>query len=243
MKATHKRFFMPFFIALAALLSACATTVDSRVTTFQRWPVDAVNNATFAFASVAPEKATLEQMSYQNQVSQALQSHGLKPAVAGANARFTVSLDTEAKTETKQVIERLAPAYPLHFYGSYNWSRRDGRRRGFHPGIGLSFGLPLFYNGWHSPFYYGGYEERVVNVAQTTRSLKVSISEGASKVFEATSVSVGATPELSVIMPYLVKSIFNDFPGMDGQTKIVEIDSETGKVKRSQLVNPAIKPQ
>jgi hypothetical protein len=144
-------------------------------------------------------------------------------------------MEADAKTETQQVVERQANPIPLYFYGSYGWSRWNGRYRGFHPGVGLSFGFPLHLHGWHYP-YYGGYSERVVNVSQTTRTLKVSISEGANKVFEATSVSVGATPELNVIMPYLVKSIFTGFPGMDGQTKIVEIDSETGEVKRSKIV-------
>ncbi len=57
-------------------------------------------------------------------------------------------------------------------------------------------------------------------------------------MFEATATSSGATATLSVTMPYLVRSVFEGFPGNNGQTRALVFDMDKGQVKSSRVVRP-----
>lgn len=47
-------------------------------------------------------------------------------------------------------------------------------------------------------------------------------------VFESRAVYEGGSDNLPAVVPYLVRAVFDDFPGQNGQVSTVKFDSETG---------------
>jgi hypothetical protein len=79
---------------------------------------------------------------------------------------------------------------------------------------------------------------RTVSRDVSTRRLRVDIAEGANKVFEASATSSGANATLAVTMPYLIRSVFDGFPGTNGQSRSVEFDVDKGVVKNRSVAQP-----
>jgi hypothetical protein len=78
--------------------------------------------------------------------------------------------------------------------------------------------------GWgYSPYFWGPVFERSYTLQVYTRTLKLAVEQSGKRVFEATAVSEGTTNALPVIMPYLVASVFDGFPGESGKTRRVEL--------------------
>jgi hypothetical protein len=98
--------------------------------------------------------------------------------------------------------------------------------------------------GWRPGYWASGpYGPAVVgyrNVSRdvSTRRLRLDIAEGASKVFEASATSSGASATLSVTMPYLIRSVFDGFPGANGQSRVLEFDVDKGVLTHRRLVQP-----
>lgn len=184
------------------LLSACANTLGVKVTRFNQWPADAAG-ASFRFTPAAPQRA-LELQAYQAQVGNALQAQGLRPAIAGETARFTV--DVQAELSEKQ-RKRLVPVYSDQWVYRPAWRDAQGRWYGGHwvPD-------PL------GPRYVG---DRSVTQTVQHSQLKLRITETATArtVFEATAVHEGSEVDLVEVVPYLVSSSFQDFPGANGQVR------------------------
>ena len=74
---------------------------------------------------------------------------------------------------------------------------------------------------------------RTVEHDVRTRRLQVEISDGERRVFESTAqTEAGGSGPINTVMPYLIRSVFADFPGRDGQTRTVEFDTETRAIRR-----------
>jgi Domain of unknown function (DUF4136) len=202
------------------LLSGCASTLRSDVTSFQRWPANAAGS-TFGFKKLVGQEGSLEHASYEDIARAELTRLGLKDAPAGSKPRFEVSLDYGVVT---RAVKSREPIFNDRQY----WHPAT-----LHPTLG-----------WQPGFWardpYGptvvGY--RSVTRDVSTRRLRVDISEGGSKVFEASASSNGANATLTVTMPYLIRSVFDGFPGANGQARSVEFDTETGAVKGKKLAVP-----
>jgi len=52
-------------------------------------------------------------------------------------------------------------------------------------------------------------------------------TENPAIIFEATVTSQGRAPELPVVLPYMISSLFRNFPGMSGRTESVEEEVKT----------------
>ena len=70
-----------------------------------------------------------------------------------------------------------------------------------------------------------------VPVQQYKNTLTVTIrdrSAHGADVFQASAVNVSETDDLTAVLPYLARAIFEDFPGNNGQVREVkyDIDSE-----------------
>ncbi|MCJ0765687.1 DUF4136 domain-containing protein [Variovorax terrae] len=206
-------------LALAALLAGCASPIASKVTTFQRWPADAAGQ-TFAFARLPLPLplGELEQSSYQGLVADELVRQGLKPSVAGAPVRFLVEVRPDVATTSRQSYE---PVYASAPYPPYWVSGRFSRRGAF---IGGTYGY-----GPYGPRYIG--DQLVTRTLQVNR-LNVVIRDNlaappggkAPAVFEASAVIQDDAPDLAATMPYLVRSVFEGFPGASGQVRVLKFD-------------------
>lgn len=215
-----KRFFIACSVAALLLLVGCANTLRSDVTSYQRWPANAAGSS-YGFKRLANQGASMEHGAYEDLVRTELNQRGLLEAVPPAKGRFEVSLDYGISTRTVQTQEPIwdHPTYwhPGHYHP----------HRGWHPGY------------W-APSPYGpsivGYRTVLQDVS--TRRLRLDIAEGANKVFEASATSSGATANLNVIMPYLVRSVFDGFPGSNGQTRVLEFDVDKGALTSRRVAPP-----
>jgi len=207
--ATLARPFVSPLVGLCAaallLLAGCASTLRSEVTSFQRWPANAAG-ASYSFARTAAQNNNLEHTSYEDNARAQLALLGLKEAAAGTPARFSISLQYGSVGQTVQTREPLWQDQPMWQPIGYQ-----------HPTLGWQPGY------WRSdPF-----GPRIVGYQTVERSaqrhrLRVDISEAGTKVFEATATTLVQRTPLPSTMPYLVRSVFDGFPGGNGQSRIVE---------------------
>lgn len=207
---------------LPLVLGGCASTVVTQVTSYNRWPQDAVG-AAYVFRRSAAQDDSLEHQRHEAEIAAALGAVGLvsaTEAVPPRTPRFEVAVDTRIEQRDRRVVDWV----PIGTFG-------PGLRGGFYggPGWGAGWG-PM-----HSPFWggpWGGSVPVERTLTRFLRSLKIDIYERAGaagetrKVFESTAVSEGNIDNLGVVMPYLVRSVFSDFPGADGVTRRVELPLE-----------------
>ncbi|MFT4191871.1 MAG: DUF4136 domain-containing protein [Comamonas sp.] len=202
-------------VALVLLQAGCASTLRSDVTTFQRWPADA-EGATFDFRTDPRHAQDLEYQSYQQRIADELQIHGLRLAEPGQTPRLWVGFDYDTATRRVQVQE---PVFnDNRVWIAPMWVPNFGWRGGYWAGD--PFGPRII-----------GY--RTVEHDVRTRQLQVEISDGQRRVFESTAQTrAGGDQPISALMPYLIRSIFDGFPGHDGQTRTVEFDTQTRAIRR-----------
>ena len=82
-----QRGFLWCLAILSVLLTGCASTLRSDVTSFQRWPANAASS-TYSFKRTGQQVGSLEHSAYEDLVRQALKPLGLNEAGAGAKGRF-----------------------------------------------------------------------------------------------------------------------------------------------------------
>ncbi len=216
------RFFLPLLLLVSLWLTGCASTLRSEISSFQRWPADAAGS-TFSFKRMGSQTNSLEHASYEDLVRKEMRQLGLKEVVAdNANttpkktSRFEVSLDYGIHSRIEKAQE------PIWNDGYSLWHQPY-----LHPQLGWQPGF------WSQQFINPvvvGY--RTVNYRINTRKLRLDITEAGAKVFEASATSEGSNSALSVAMSYLVRSIFDGFPGTNGQVRTVEFDTETQQIKK-----------
>ena len=210
------------FGVLGALvwLAGCASTVDTRVTTFNQWPANAAGG-TFSFIT-RTGPGELEQATYQSYVQTELEKRGLTRAPGDKAGRFQVELTTNNRSEQKTTLQPVYQDSPV-----YLPPYRDAAGR-YYPGIWTL-------DPW-GPRYMG---DRVVNTTIQITSLQTRILDaegspaGKSRtVFESRAVYEGRgnSDNVPVVVPYLVRAVFEDFPGRSGQVRVVRFDAKTGAV-------------
>jgi hypothetical protein len=207
-------------LLLAALLTACASPITTRVTSFNQWPADAVGS-TFSYITPVDATRALEQATYEGYVQAELEKRGLKRAAEGQAGRLQVDVAASSRSEEKTWLQ---PIYQdnMVFLPPY----RDAAGR-------------LYGGGWvpdpFGPRYMG---DRPVSMTIYTNSLRLRLldTQGTPPgkpprtVFEARAVYEGGSGDLPLVVPYLVRAVFDDFPGQNGQVRVVKFDSETGAV-------------
>ncbi len=202
------------------LVAGCATTLDTRVTSFNQWPTDAAGG-TFGFISPRQAGRELEQANYESLVAAELGRLGLKQAPAGTAARFHVEVQVAARSEVRSFMR---PVYQDQYVLRPAFRDRAGR---IHPGYWAPdpFG----------PLYVG---EQAVQRTVWLTSLRLRILDTAKSaasptaVFESEVVHEGDRDAAASLVPWLVRAVFDEFPGQNGRVRRVRFDSETGAVIR-----------
>ena len=202
--------------ALTLLLGGCATTVRSDVTTFQQWPAQ-MQDKSYAFTAPSQQEDTLELRAYQNLVRGQLTKLGFNEA-PGAPA-LHVSMRFMTTEIPVQVIE---PA----FTGFYPY----GGRYGFYGPrrFGGYYGSPFFGGG---P-YFGGYGMPAYDVYEEhryQRQLQILIATKAGQpLFDVTVRNTSRAESTPALMPALVQSAFEGFPGPNGVARRIELKQQNG---------------
>ena len=204
-------------LLLTALLGACASPITTRVTRFNQWPAD-VAGSTFSFRTPVNTGRELEQASYEGHVQAALEKLGLKRAPAGQLGRIQAEVSTSQRSEAKTYVQPIYQNYPV-FLPPF----RDASGRLF-PGVWAPdpFG----------PRYVG---DRQVNLTVYSASLRLRLLDAQAgppgqfrTVFESRALYEGDSDNLPAVVPYLVRAVFDDFPGQNGQVRTVKFDRKTG---------------
>jgi hypothetical protein len=209
--------------AASLLLTGCATTIRSDVTTFQQWPAAGLPDKSYVFeAPPASAQDTLELRTYQGMVSAELAKLGFTPATDSATAKLRVGVHFSTIDRPVRVLQATDPFLmgPSPYWGPRYYGRAF-RRPYWGPYRWGGFGP------YYDPFWYGPMEMQETIRHNYERQLRVSIAtiEG-QKLFDVTVQNTSrrqATPE---VMPALVQSAFNGFPGENGKVKRVELQVE-----------------
>lgn len=194
-----------FLGILTVWLTACANPVlRSDVLSFHQWPANATDR-TYQLKRQAAQEGSLEHASYENLLRTELNAAGFKE---GPNARFAVTVDYAQQVRVHRVHDAPAAVSP-----SVWWS--GGMYRS---GWGLSAGAPI------GP----GYSSFGRDYPIYSRTVKLVIADqtadAAPRVWEGTANSAGSIPELSGVLPYMLRALLADFPGQSGVTRRVDVE-------------------
>lgn len=198
-----------FFVLLVSLAACGPQLVSSDVTRFHsQLPPP---GQSFTILPDTDQRGSLEFQSYAEQVANALTAQGYRAISAnGPTADLVVFLRYGVEPGRTEV--RTTPIYGSAGYG---WGPYP------HYGYGLGLGMPL------------GPDYETTTITKFTRYLAMDIYDGPGfraggrqKLFEGRAVSEGTGRDLVVVMPYLVRALFNNFPGPSGQTVKVQVPVE-----------------
>ena len=189
------------------VLAGCASEFRSDVSSWHQLPPP--NGERFAIIAKNPEKqASIEFSHYAEYVSQALQRIGYRPAQSGQSADLIVRMD----------------------YGISN-ARSDVRSTGGYVGVGYANG-PYGRGYGYGDFGYGyggafdGQNIRTYALYSRFFELEIAAPEADSNLYESTVVSEGRNNHLEEVVPLLVDSMFQEFPGPSGVTRRVILEED-----------------
>ncbi len=179
------------------MLGGCAAPrISAHVTSFQQWPADAAGQA-YAFAPVPSEQASnLEFQAYRDVVRAGLGSIGVVEAKPGQVARFTVDYQYGVQPVQTIVRQPYDPDFDGGFYRSRWWGRP-----------------------------YWGPDWVDVPVVRYRNWLNLQIrdaSRGGAEVYRSLAFTLSDRDGLLHSMPYLVRALFDRFPGRNGEEHEVE---------------------
>jgi hypothetical protein len=215
LESTMKRLLAIAAAGLALLLAGCATTIRSDVTTFQQWPAQMLDK-TYGFEVPAPQEDTLEWRSYQELVRAQLARLGFHDSGA-ARPAVTVAMHFTTTDVPLRVIQAADPY--------------------FYPPMRIGWGGPRhrrYWGGWYSPFhdpFWGSpfaYEERIVHQYQRELHVTIRSSKDGKQLFDVTVHNSSGERSTPAVMPALVQSAFQDFPGPNGAARVVELQRKDG---------------
>lgn len=187
-------------------LTGCASAISARVTSHQQWP-DNATGATYRIVASPVQQNNLEFQTYSDMVRAAMGPTGLVEAASPETARFDVMLDYGNPVE-KRWVQRYHDPY--------------------HMGWGFN---PFFYGGhggwgWGSGIYVSpGTMNVPVHVYKNTLTITIKDNQRSGvEVYRSSAVSINESDNLTSIMPYLARAVFDGFPGNNGQVREVRYD-------------------
>lgn len=199
-------------LASGLLLAGCATTIRSNVTTFNQWPAQ-LTDKSYAFAQVPLRDNTLEFQSYENLVRSQMTRLGFHEAAQSPALRVSMRFMT-VDVPTQVAYPTAAPFYPYGAgFGGFGYRRR------FWGG---------FSGGFYDPFWGPGLGYDVETEHLYHRQLEVSIAQAGDgkRLYDVTVRNVTRQMSTPAVMPALVQSAFQDFPGPNGAARVIELKQQ-----------------
>ncbi len=201
-------------LAMLMLLAGCASTLRPEVTAYHHWPADA-NGSTFSFAHTSLEEQSLQRLAFENMVRAQLLQLGLREAAPGEPARMSVRVNYSNEGRDVRVLERVLvdPWYGSPWVGPGYYSPYWGWN---------SFGHPYYAPMWPTMPVARDIERRYA-LFQRELNVKISNADNGRPLYDVTVRSEGQEGNLAKVMPYLVEAAFRDFPGPNGEPRVVEV--------------------
>jgi hypothetical protein len=197
--------------SLSLLLAGCASTVRSDVTTFHQWPAQ-IADKSYAFEAPAPQDNTLELRNYQNLVRGQLTRLGFHEAPQSPALKVAVRVAT-VDVPTQVLYPSYGAFYP------YPYAARVGFG-GFH--------RRYWAGGFYDPFWGPSPRFDVEEEHRYHRQLQIAISSANDnkRLFDVTVRNVSRTMSTPMMMPALVQSAFEGFPGPNGGARVIELKQQ-----------------
>ena len=202
--------------SLGLLLGGCATTIRSDVTTFHQWPAQ-IADKSYAFEAPAPQDNTLELQNYQNLVRGQLARLGFHEARqprAEVAMRFTTT-----DVPTQVLYPAYAPFYP--------YSARSATPA-FAAATGAAGPTASTTRSGAGAAVRGG-EDTATTASCRSRSRRRR-QQATVRRDRAQRERTMSTP---AVMPALVQSAFEGFPGPNGGSRVVELKQEPPRTAES----------
>ena len=196
-------------VAAALAIAGCAGKFRSDVSSWHR--LQQPSGETFVvLAKDQAKQGGLEFAQYSGLVAEQLRLIGYRPVAPGGQPDLIVRVNYsigDPRTEIRS-----------YNYGSFHGHYGRHFSRGFygHPYYGRGFG-------------HGGSDIR--SYPLYSRRLEMEIAAAVNpdvNLFESRVISEGRSNRLEEVMPLMVESMFQDFPGPSGITREVTIDLEEG---------------
>ncbi|MTJ81176.1 MAG: DUF4136 domain-containing protein [Telmatospirillum sp.] len=186
-------------LLMVGALAACQPQLQAEVTRFYSVP-PVTPGRTFAVAPEGPQASDLEFQHYAAQIGAALQSKGFLLAAPGPDRADVIAV--------------------LH-YGTY------ASRTEVYSDPGPAWGHPGWW-GWRG--YPYGYPPQINSTTIYPEYLDVALFDGAAwragerkALFQGRVVGDSGVRDLNAAMPSLIKALFQEFPGANGQTVHVTV--------------------
>jgi hypothetical protein len=195
--------------ACALLIAGCALGprfVQTQVTNYNEWSTLPADKS-YTFARTLEYQSSLELKSYEDIVRDELAQKGFRYVPDTAQANLIVTLRPSV-TDTRV---RLRDPWPIDpFWSGYGFYGR----RGF---------------GWYDPYWsaFGDFNSYTVDIAH--RRLEMDIDSKAvtgKRYYEGRVETSSEAESFKAIVPYMVRALFSDFPGNNGQTRRVDVPVE-----------------
>lgn len=189
-----------------SVLTGCASSLSAQVTRYQQWPADTVG-ATYRIDASDVQTGNLQFSAYSDMVRAAIGATGMVEARGSLPPRFDISLEYGNPVNQVWVQRNPDPFYGGGYYGFY------------HRPFGLGY-VPGY--GWP----YEPVPEQA-QIAVFRNYLTVVIRDRAHdhrEVYRTTARNTGRGDNLTAVMPYLARAVFDHFPGGNGQVVDVKYD-------------------
>ena len=196
-------------LAAAALLSACAPTFEARVARFSALPTPPAKTFYVEPANQA-YVGGLEFATYANMVKKQMLAKGFTEVAAPAGADVTVLLDYAVGAPQQRIQTR--PSTNVGWAGGWGpgWG---GAGWGWHPYWGPAWG-PGWGGAWGG---WGGQEIYSVTEYTAVMALKMVRTADKANLFEGRAETTSRSNNLPAVMPNLVRAMFTQFPGTNGE--------------------------
>lgn len=186
---------------LALALGACASTVGSELTVFHEWPT-AAGDRSFRMVRSEGQADSLAHANFERIVRDELIAAGFRET---SDPRFEVAFDYGSREYHTHSVGYYPPPY-------------------FTPYFGFGFGGPHTFMSFSAPLSWWAYDR---GERRYERRLSLTIRDLAAqpprRVYEATAINTGLSPDMTAALPYMVRALLVDFPGQSGSTHWVDV--------------------
>lgn len=199
------------------LMGGCGTMIESKVTVFHEIAPSA-QGTTYAFVRSKQQEGSLEHKAYEDLVRRHLSKNGFRETTA-AQADLAVFISYEIDNG-REVVS----SYPIFGQTGVASSYTYGN-------VYRSYGGSASYSGatTYTPTY-GIVGSAATSDTVYTRKVQLDMlnrrlldQDKVSKIYEGRVLSSGSSGQLNLVMPYLIESLFQEFPGNSGKTKTVTL--------------------
>lgn len=199
------------YASLFILLGGCSV-IQTKVTVFHELE-QPLSGITYAVVPYKEQEGSLEFQSYAKAVKAELDRLGMVETTF-EKAHYTVFF-SYGVDDGRQVVS----SYPI--YG------QTGTRSAYTTGTVNSYGKTATYSGTtYTTPTYGVVGSGVSSSTVFTRYLNVEILDNAKsssgkihKVYEGKATSTGSNAQLITVMPAIIRSVFEEFPGKSGAVR------------------------